>query len=97
MTASALQQVVSSQEALIGALDANDAAAIEAAAASLDTAVTELGHSPCPPSLREALHEALALNQAARIRVNFLTDNVRRRLNAMATLRGAPSGLTYSR
>jgi hypothetical protein len=96
MTAHALDEIASCQEALIGALDANDPAAIEAAAASLDAAVAALRRSGCPLELRDALPEALALNQAARIRVNFLTDNNRRRLNAMAAIRGRASGLTYA-
>lgn len=97
MTAHALNEIVSCQEALIGALDSNDPAAIEAAAASLDSAVADLRRLGRPTHVREALSEALALNQAARVRVNFLTDNNRRRLHAMAALRGTPSGLTYSR
>ena len=36
-----------------------------------------------------------ALAQAAQIRVNFLTDTIRRRVNAMAALRGAEPAMTY--
>jgi hypothetical protein len=96
MTEGALSQIASSQEALIGALDANDLAALEAAVASLESAVGEL-RRPGQHLLGEALSQALARNQAARVRVNFLTDSNRRRLHAMAALRGGPSGLTYSR
>jgi hypothetical protein len=95
MTAHALNEMVSCQEALIGALDANDPAAITAAAASLDAAVIELRRTGVPADIRDALPQALALNQAARVRVNFLTDNVRRRLDALAAIRGTASGLTY--
>lgn len=98
MSAHPLSQVSSCQEALIGALDANDLAGIEAAVASLDAAVGALRRSDRPADqilLREALPEAMALNQAARIRVNFLTDNVRRRLDGLAAIRGTATGLTY--
>lgn len=97
MSLEAVTRIASCQEALIGALDANDIAAIEAAVSSLDEAVSGLRRSDDTAAFRSALPEAMALNQAARIRVNFLTDNNRRRLNALAALRGAPSGLTYSR
>jgi hypothetical protein len=95
MTGHVLSRIASSQEALIAALDANDVAAIEAAIASLEAAVGQLRRSG-QSVLREALPEAMALNQAARIRVNFLTDNNRRRLEAVAAIRGAAAGLTYS-
>lgn len=95
MTALAIQDVVSSQEALIDALDANDPAAIEAAAALLDTALGELRRIGSPAELGDALPMAMALNQAARVRVNFLTDNNRRQLNAMAAIRGLAAGFTY--
>ena len=94
MTAGALSKISSSQEALIGALDANDPAAIEAAVESLQWAVRELRGAD-PSALREALPEAMALNQAARVRVNFLTDANRRRQGALAAIRGAATGLTY--
>jgi hypothetical protein len=94
MTGTALDEVASRQEALVGALDANDPAAIEAAVESLESAVRELRRAD-PAALREALPEAMALNRAARIRVNFLTDANRRRLDALAAIRGAAAGLTY--
>ena len=100
MTFQAIETIASSQEALIGALDANDVAAIEAAVSDLQSAVDALRRSGRPAdaeAFRHHLPEAMALNQAARIRVNFLTDGNRRRIAAMAALRGTPSGLTYSR
>jgi len=97
MTFQPIERIASSQEALIGALDANNLAAIEAAVADLGAAVGDLRRSADAEALSEHLPTAMALNQAARVRVNFLTDNNRRRLHAMAAIRGASSGLTYSR
>ena len=100
MTVQPIAFIASSQEALIDALGANDLAAIEAAVADLHEAVGALrrsDHVADAETLRHHLPTAMALNHAARIRVNFLTDNVRRRLHVVAALRGAPSGLTYSR
>jgi len=100
MTFQPITTIASSHEALIGALDANDVAAIEAAVADLQAAVEALRQSGRPAdaeAFRQQLPEAMALNQAARIRVNFLTDAGRRRIAAMAALRGTPSDLTYSR
>ena len=47
------------------------------------------------PDVRERLLSLAALAQAAQIRVNFLTDTIRRRVNAMAALRGAEPAMTY--
>lgn len=80
-----------SHEALIRALDGDDLADIEQATATLAEAVHEARrhdwHSA--PDLKERLLSLAALAQAAQIRVNFLTDMIRRRVDAAAALRGA--------
>ena len=92
-----LDTLARSHEALIRALDGDDLGEIEQATASLAEAVHEARrhdwHST--PDLKERLLSLAALAQAAQIRVNFLTDTIRRRVNAMAALRGSEPAMTY--
>ena len=92
-----LDTLARSHEALIRALDGDDLGEIEQATASLAEAVHEARrhdwHST--PDLKERLLSLAALAQAAPIRVNFLTDMIRRRVDAAAALRGAQPQMTY--
>jgi hypothetical protein len=92
-----LDTLARSHEALIRALDGDDLAGIEQATVALAEAVHEARrhdwHST--PDLRERLLSLSALAQAAQIRVNFLTDMIRRRVDAAAALRGAQPQITY--
>ena len=93
-----LDALASSHEALIRALDGDDLAGIEQATAALAEAVHEARRHDDwqkAPGLRERLLSLAALAQAAQIRVNFLTDTIRRRVNAMAALRGSEPAMTY--
>lgn len=89
----ALVQVIECLHAEIAALKANDAAglerataqklvAIDAAALATDEAMT--------PALRALAEEAHRLNEAARIYVNLMAANVRRRLQVLAGNSAAP-------
>ena len=92
-----LDSLAKSHEALIRALDGDDLAGIEQATVALAEAVHEARrhdwHST--PDLKERLLSLAALAQAAQIRVNFLTDMIRRRVDAAAALRGAQPQITY--
>jgi len=92
-----LDALARSHEALIRALDGDDLGEIEQATASLAEAVHEARrhdwHSTL--DLKERLLSLAALAQAAQIRVNFLTDMIRRRVDAAAALRGAQPQMTY--
>jgi hypothetical protein len=92
-----LDTLARSHEALIRALDGDNLCEIEQATASLAEAVHEARrhdwHST--PDLKERLLSLAALAQAAQIRVNFLTDMIRRRVDAAAALRGAQPQMTY--
>ena len=92
-----LDALARSHEALIRALDGDDLGEIEQATAPLAEAVHEARrhdwHST--PDLKERLLSLAALAQAAQIRVNFLTDMIRRRVDAAAALRGAQPQMTY--
>lgn len=93
-----LDRLASRHEALIHALDGNDLGAIETATLALADAVAAARARQdwaATPEIRERLLSLAALAQAAQIRVNFLTDTIRRRVNAMAALRGAEPAMTY--
>ena len=93
-----LDRLASCHEALIRALDGNDLEAIETATLALADAVASARARQewaGTPEIRERLLSLAALAQAAQIRVNFLTDTIRRRVNAMAALRGAEPAMTY--
>ena len=83
---------------MIRALDGNDLGAIENATLALADAIASARARrewAATPEVRERLLSLAALAQAAQIRVNFLTDTIRRRVNAMAALRGAEPAMTY--
>ena len=92
-----LDALARSHEALIRALDGDDLGEIEQATASLAEAVHEARRHDwnSTPDLKERLLSLAALAQAAQIRVNFLTDMIRRRVDAAAALRGAQPQMTY--
>lgn len=97
MSLASLDRLTACHEALIRALDGNDLGALDEACRSLAGAVAaaraEEARTPSP-ALRERLLNLAALAHAAQIRVNFLTDRIRRRIDAVAALRGEPA-MTY--
>ena len=98
MSLDILDRLASCHEALIRALDGNDLLAIESSTLALADAVASARAQQAwasTPDVRERLLSLAALAQAAQIRVNFLTDTIRRRVNAMAALRGAEPAMTY--
>jgi hypothetical protein len=98
MSLAALDRLASCHEALIRALDGNDLEAIENATLGLADAVASARAErewAATPDIRERLLSLAALAQAAQIRVNFLTDMIRRRVDAAAALRGAQPQMTY--
>lgn len=91
-----LEEVISRQEQLILALDARDPAAIETATVELADALRALGaegavYGTAPQRVDHALRQA----QAARIRVNVLSDWTRQRIDRLSEIRSG-SALTYS-
>lgn len=98
MQLAVLDALASAHEALIRALDGDDLAGIEQATAALAGAVHEARRQEDwagTPDMKERLLNLAALAQAAQIRVNFLTDMIRRRVDAAAALRGAQPQMTY--
>jgi hypothetical protein len=93
-----LDALATSHEALIRALDGDDLAEIERATAALAEAVHDARRQQDwagTPGMKERLLSLAALAQAAQIRVNFLTDMIRRRVDAAAALRGAQPVALY--
>jgi hypothetical protein len=92
----ALEKVIARQDELIGALDARDAAAIEAASLELADALRTLGAEGAVYGVEaRRVEHALRQCQAARIRVNVLSDWTRQRIDRLTEVRSG-SSLTYS-
>ena len=100
MSAAALRKMEECQEALIGALDGNDIDALEQSIEMLRYAVEaarEAGGWHDEPENRARAGRIAALAEAAMMRVNFLTDLTRQRLEALAALRGRSTPGHYGR
>lgn len=94
-----LDTLAGAHEALIRALDGDDLNEIERATAALAEAVQAARRADDwsgTPDMKERLLSLAALAQAAQIRVNFLTDMIRRRLDAAQALRGAEPALYHA-
>ena len=100
MTLAAVDSLIAREEALIAALDGQDARAIEAATDAMRIVVTELaslGGWRAEPELGLRLSQALRLTEAAAGRLNYLADRNRRQLDRLATLTGDPLPSAYAR
>lgn len=101
MGIAALQQLIAREQALIAALDGQDVAAIEAAGAALcdaAVAVQAAGGWREISEIKAHLLTALAHADAARIRINYLSDAANRRLETLASLGvRLPTRTTYAR
>lgn len=84
----ALIRVIDCLHAEIAALKANDVAALEAATAAklsgIETLAANDDEPPQTPEIRALAEEAHRLNETARIYVNLMAANVRRRLQMLA-------------
>ena len=86
--------------ALIAALDIYDVIAIEVAVYSLGkalVAVSGAGAWRDRPEILNLVQRICELSEAARIRVNFLTDLNLRRIEALAAARGQTAPAPYGR
>lgn len=100
MTIAALERLEACHEALIDALDHHDADSVERRVAELRRAaddVRAVGSWRDQPEVRERASRISALAEAARIRVNFLTDRTAGRLETLAAVRGQVHSLAYHR
>ncbi|MGZ8281510.1 MAG: hypothetical protein ACXWUN_01000 [Allosphingosinicella sp.] len=99
MSHDSLEAMKEAHLALIAALDANDIAAIEAAVATFSVSVQNL-RDAAPPQGEDAAdraRELRRLSDQARMRVNFLTDVVRRRRERLDAARGCGEVQLYAR
>jgi hypothetical protein len=99
MTTTRVETLITAQAALIAALDSRDAAAIEATTRALADAVAALRTQDTwreNGDVRERLSHALKQTDAARIRINYLADWTRQRIDSIAELRGGGSAQTYA-
>lgn len=91
----ALIDVIDALHGEIAALKANDVAALERATADklgAIEAVAQFGTGPADAELRALAEEAQRLNETARIYVNLMAANVRRRLQSLTGTAGLAAG-----
>ena len=99
MTAAVIDQVIAAQTALIAALDVRDAEAIEQATAALNQAIGAMrAHDVWRDGgdVRDRIGHALKQSDAARIRINTMSEWTRQRIDGIARLRGMEPTHTYS-
>ena len=99
MSSTALDRLEEAHKDLIGALDANDVESIERRVEELRTAISAvraMGGWRETPELKDRAKRIAQLGEAARIRVNFLTDMTRQRLQMLAAARGDAGAGLYS-
>ena len=95
-----LNQLEACHVALIAALDSDDVKAIELATNALGNAldaVSATGAWRDLPEILDLIQRICDLSEAARIRVNFLTDLNLRRIEALAAARGQTAPAPYGR
>jgi hypothetical protein len=100
MIPQSLDRLEACHHALIGALDARDIDALERTIGEFRSAVDEVratGGWRENPAVVDKVREIASLSEAAHIRVNFLTDSVRQRIEALAAARGRMVGGAYGR
>lgn len=100
MSLAALEHLEACQQGLIAALDGHDVEMLEASIVRLSEAVTvakAAGAWRDRPEVVQHAKRITALSEAARIRVNFLTDLTQRRLDNLAAARGNVPASVYSR
>lgn len=99
MSAAVLRQMEECQEALVRAIDGDDIDALEQSIEMLRQtaeAARGMGGWQDEPEVRERAARIRTLAHAAMMRVNFLTDITRQRLETLAALRGRPAVHHYS-
>ena len=98
MTSAALERLAASYETLIRALDGADDDSIARASAALAEAVEEIrsDHPDGGPAVKASVSRLVDLGHAAQGRVNFMTDALKRRIDALAQVRGQARTATYA-
>lgn len=100
MIPASLSRLEGCHEALIAALDADDLDRLERAVLAFRDAVEEVraqGGWRDNPDVAGTAARIKALAEAARVRVNFLTDLNQQRIDALAAARGRENVVVYGR
>ena len=100
MSLEALRRLQQAHEELIHALDGQHVEAIETRVEQLRAAIAEVrsaGGWRDVPQAKESAERIRRLGEAARVRVNFLTDRTAQRLQMLASARGDALGIPYTR
>lgn len=101
MSTAPLEALIATQRALIEALDADDVAAVERGTAAVADAVTRIrATNPrfTGSDAKALAEEAVRLSDAARVRINVLSDMTQRRITRMAAATGkGKAAQTYGR
>ena len=100
MIPTVLDQLIASETALIEALDGDDVAVLETAMTDFRDTLDLLkskGAWHATPETVAQLTRALALADAARVRVNYLTDRTRRRIDLLGEAAGVARVSGYQR
>jgi hypothetical protein len=100
MSVATLEHLEACQKGLIAALDGHDVEELEASIVRLSAAVQVARAAGAWRDRAEVVQHArriTGLAEAARVRVNFLTDLTQRRLDRLTEARGLPPAAVYSR
>jgi hypothetical protein len=94
-----IEAVITAQGTLIVALDAGDVGAIEAATrdlAAIIDSVRRSGSIRASSGTKARVDHALKQGDAARMRVNYLSDRTRQRADRLTAQRGGARPATYT-
>ena len=101
MSLASLEMLVNAQRLLVAALDADDVEAIGRHTAAVEQAlvpVRAFSSQDLGAAARQLASEAMALTEAARVRVNVLADRTSRRITRLAVATGKGNAApTYGR
>jgi hypothetical protein len=100
MSAAPLHRLEACHHALIDALDAQDIEALEGAIDAFRAALEAVhaeGAWREQPGILDCIGRIHRLSEAARIRVNFLTDLNQQRIDTLAAARGRENVVVYGR
>jgi hypothetical protein len=97
MTQSAIDHLVSCQDALMRAIDARNVTAMDAASAQVAKAAREVQAAPLCREDLDKLQHALNQTTALKMRVNTMTDWTCQRIDRLAELRGQTAPPTYGK
>jgi hypothetical protein len=100
LTQSPLKALIAAQADLIGALDSQDAVAIETATLALQERVAAMRNPGAwrdGPEAQAQLDHALKQSEAARARVNILSLWTRQKIDRLTEIRGSEPGMLYGK